>query len=53
MLSDLGAQVEEVDGGDLDELGDCLRDMMMAEAADFHQRRLHDQPEMFGADVLA
>jgi Asp-tRNA(Asn)/Glu-tRNA(Gln) amidotransferase A subunit family amidase len=52
-LSGLGAHVEDVDGGDVDELGDCLRDMMMAEAAAVHQQRLNEQPEMFGADVFA
>jgi len=52
-LSDLGAHVEELDGSDVDDLGDCMREMMMAEAVAFHQQRLHEQPEMFGADVLA
>jgi aspartyl-tRNA(Asn)/glutamyl-tRNA(Gln) amidotransferase subunit A len=52
-LSDLGARVEEIDGSDVDDLGECMRDMMMAEAVAFHHERLRDQPEMFGPDVFA
>ena len=49
-LAALGAHVEEVDGSDGDDLGVCMQDMMMAEAVAFHRQRLHEQPEIFGAE---
>lgn len=53
VFADLGANLATVEITDVDDLGDSMRVMMMAEAAAFHRQRLKEHVDGFGSDVLA
>ena len=52
-LSDAGAEVEEVEVVDPDEVIATIFVIIASEASAYHRRRLQERPERYGEDVLA
>jgi aspartyl-tRNA(Asn)/glutamyl-tRNA(Gln) amidotransferase subunit A len=52
-ISDRGAEIEEVEVVDPDEVIATIFVILAAEASAYHRRRLREHPERYGDDVLA